>query len=53
MDSWTDFELQHEMDSPIVTDTEPLTFANTGYVLHTEIIVLFTTSAKNREKKKY
>ena len=30
LDSWTDYELRHEFDSPVVTPTEYLTRANIG-----------------------
>uniref|UniRef100_A0A0N8BPI2 Phosphoenolpyruvate synthase n=1 Tax=Daphnia magna TaxID=35525 RepID=A0A0N8BPI2_9CRUS len=32
LDAWTDFELRHEFDSPILTDSDYLTKANTGEV---------------------
>ncbi|KAJ9588291.1 hypothetical protein L9F63_018343, partial [Diploptera punctata] len=32
LDSWSDFELLHEFDGPIITDTELLTTANVGEV---------------------
>ncbi|XP_071444173.1 rifampicin phosphotransferase-like [Hetaerina americana] len=33
LDSWSEFELLHEFDSPVVTDSEVTTRANTGEVL--------------------
>ena len=33
LDSWTDYELRHEFDSPVVTPTEYLTRANLGEVV--------------------
>ncbi|XP_067001276.2 rifampicin phosphotransferase [Anabrus simplex] len=33
LDSWSDFELLHELDSPLIADNEVLTTANTGEVL--------------------
>ncbi|KAJ4449028.1 hypothetical protein ANN_00422 [Periplaneta americana] len=32
LDSWSDFELLHELDTPILTDSEVLTTANVGEV---------------------
>ncbi|KAI9559139.1 hypothetical protein GHT06_015928 [Daphnia sinensis] len=32
LDAWTDFELRHEFDSPILTDSDYFTKANTGEV---------------------
>jgi hypothetical protein len=32
LDAWTDFELRHEFDSPILTDSDYVTKANTGEV---------------------
>ena len=32
MDSWSDYELRHEFDSPVLTKTELLTRANIGEV---------------------
>ncbi|XP_059474516.1 putative phosphoenolpyruvate synthase [Neocloeon triangulifer] len=32
LDSWTDFELEHELDMPIVMDNDILSIANTGEV---------------------
>lgn len=32
LDAWTDFELRHEFDSPILTNSDYLTKANTGEV---------------------
>lgn len=33
LDAWTDFELRHEFDSPILSDLDYSTRANTGEVL--------------------
>lgn len=30
LDQWTDYELTHELDTPIVSQIETITFANTG-----------------------
>ena len=32
LDAWTDFELRHEFDSPILTNSDYFTKANTGEV---------------------